>query len=46
MKVKELIVVELRLRKEAEECGIYNKALFLFKSKYNDVERNIPTSYQ
>jgi len=46
MKIKEFIGVELIIRKETEGCRTYNKASFLFKDKYKDVERNHPTSYR
>ncbi|KMG93366.1 hypothetical protein SM62_04596 [Klebsiella variicola] len=45
MKMKEIIGVKLRMREEMEG-GIYNEVPFLFKIKYKDVERNLPTSYR
>lgn len=44
MKMKEIIGVKLRMR-EGMEGRVYNEASFLFKNKYKDVERNLPTSY-
>lgn len=46
MKIKEFIVMELRMRKGMEGRGIYNKESFLFKDKYKDMERNAPMSYR
>ena len=46
MKMKEIIGVKLRMREEMEGCRKYNKTAFLFKNKYKDVERNLPTSYR
>lgn len=45
MKMKEIIGVKLRMREGMEGGGVYNEASFLFKNKYKDVERNLPTSY-